>query len=373
MFAPDTADASFDTLIAPHRATAREPRKRIAVFRALQLGDMLCALPALRALRRAEPHAEITLVGMPWAHDFVKRFHRYLDAFIDFPGHRDFPEQKVRHDEVPKFYEETRRHRFDLALQLHGSGPTVNQIVARTGARELAGFYLTEEDRPIGRFTPWPQEGHEVRRLLRLTEFLGMETQGEHLEFPTTAQDEEALERLPEWRQLDSPFVVVHPGARLRSRRWMPERFAWVADSLAEKGYDVVLTGSNDEHELIEAMRNAMRHTPIVMASRTTLGALAVLLKRAALLVSNDTGISHVATATGTPSVVLVLGSEPARWAPLDTHLHDAVAHPVACRPCYHELCPIGHDCAVGLTADTVIDHAEAMLERRSSCVLSAS
>src|SRR3712207_3844932 len=100
-----------------HDAIVPAPR-RIVIFRALQLGDLLCAVPAWRALRRHWPHARITLVGLPWAREFVSRFHGYLDDFLEFPGHRGLPERHAVAADA--FLHEIRARRFDLALQMHG-------------------------------------------------------------------------------------------------------------------------------------------------------------------------------------------------------------------------------------------------------------
>ena len=88
----------------------RHDNASIVIFRALQLGDMLCAVPALRALRCALPTARITLVGLPWAEQFASRFRRYIDAFTSFPGHEAFPEQPVQQHQLADFYASMRAH-----------------------------------------------------------------------------------------------------------------------------------------------------------------------------------------------------------------------------------------------------------------------
>src|SRR3954470_25059844 len=95
--------------------------KKIAVFRALQIGDMLCSIPAIRGLKQGYPDAEITLVGLPWAKMLIERFPHYFHSLITFPGYPGFPEQPVDRYAFPGFLKEVQEQKFDLALQMQGS------------------------------------------------------------------------------------------------------------------------------------------------------------------------------------------------------------------------------------------------------------
>jgi ADP-heptose:LPS heptosyltransferase len=298
--------------------------QRVVVLRALKLGDLLCAVPAFRALRMAWPNSEIILLGLPWAQTFVERYRDYLDGFRAFPGFPGLPEREPEIAGIPAFLRHMQAERFDLAIQLHGSGPFVNPLIVLLGARRSAGFYLPGDYCPDAElFCPWPQRGREVQRLLRLVEFLGLPTQGEHLDFPLYAEDFRALEALEGAEELRAgEYVCLHPGASVAERRWPVEWFAAVGAALARHGLRLVLTGGEGEKPLTTALARALDAPVLDLAGRTDFGSLAALLIRARLLVCNDTGVSHIADALDVPSIVLSTGDNPERWGPADRRLH---------------------------------------------------
>lgn len=344
--------------------------RRIVVFRALQLGDMLCAVPALRAVRRAFPQAQISLVGLPWAADWVLRVE-HVDRFHAFPGWPGLPEQRPDLAQLPAFIARMQGCEFDLALQMHGAGTIVNPLVSLFGARATAAFHRAGEYCPDARHAiAWPCSGHEIERCLALTDALGAPRAGLDLEFPLLPTDHAAVAW--RWPQLArEPYVCVHPGAQLPSRRWPVERFAQVVAALAGAGLRVVLTGTVQERGLAEALIAQLppsaRPAVVNLLGQTSLWHVGALLARARLLVCNDTGVSHVAAALRTPSVVVSCGADTSRWAPLDGRRHTLLAHPVACRPCAHRACPTEHECALGVSAAAVIEAAFAQLGERAS------
>ncbi len=313
----DTASTRL-RLFAPGACMA----PRIGVFRALHLGEMLCAVPALRALRAALPDACITLIGMPWAAGLVRRFSGLFDAHVSFPGYPGLPGQAADLAQLPGFMGAMQAQGFDCVLQMHGSGVLTNPLVRTFGATMNAGFYRPGDYCPDPlHFLPWEEDCHEVLRLTRLMEFLGVPVHDCELEFPLLPEDFRSLHACNAGPPA-APYICLHPGAQVAARRWPAERFAAVGDALHEAGLQVVLAGAAQDHAIAEQVRGSMRAPALNLAGRIGLGAFAALLARARLLLCNDTGLTHLAAAVRTPSLVMSGNGNARRWAPLDRHRH---------------------------------------------------
>ena len=292
--------------------------ERIAIFQALNLGDLLCTTPALRAIRGRFPAAEITFIGRPWAEDFVARLST-VDRFRPFPGFPGIAESPSGAGRtVPRW------PRFDLVIQMHGSGEVSNGFVATLEATHSVGFGPLGERR-LTTALNWVESEPEPLRWLRLVEAVGAAPAGPHVEFPVTPAERAraaALIGSPDER----PVIGLHVGASDPSRRWPADSFARLGNRLAERRQArIVLTGSEQERSLTASVRRMMTAAAIELAGMTELGELAAVIATLDLLVTNDTGVSHVAAATRTPSFVLFGPTRPDRWAPLDRRRHQVI------------------------------------------------
>jgi ADP-heptose:LPS heptosyltransferase len=303
----------------------RSEVKKIAIFRALQLGDMLCAIPAIRSLHHAYPDAEITLLGLPWAQSLVSRFPHYIHSFKHFPGYPGLPEQKVDVNAFAQFLLTVQNEHYDLVLQMQGNGSIVNPMVELFGGRFTSGFCLEDDYCPDKNlFLAYPTGIHEIERHLALMEHLGIQTQGVDLEFPLYAKDQEEFESL-NFALEPGNYVCLHPGSRGAWRQWPPNYFAALANYCSQQGFIVILTGTKEELTIIDEVKKYLEKEAIVAAGKTSLGAVGLLIKNAALLISNCTGVSHMAAAFETPSIVISMDGEPERWAPLNKQLHRTI------------------------------------------------
>jgi len=343
--------------------------ERIAVFRALHLGDLLLAVPAFRALRAAYPHAEISLIGLPWARWFVERFDAYIDRLIEFSGFPGVLEVEYSAKRAESALSDLRAEQFDLLIQLHGSGDVSNRFIAAIAGPETrsAGFFIGERPAFLTVAAPYPSHLPEIERNLSVMRRLGCPDTGSALELPLLSQDLTEADRLLVPVATQRPLIGLHPGASYPARRWAAERFAVVADRLSERhGATILLTGGPGEESLAAEVASRMRAPALNLAGRTSLGGLAALIARLDLFISNDTGPAHFANALDVPSVTIFGPAEFSRWAPLDRERHIVVRHPVACSPCPHRVCPIDHRCLRWITPDEVLAAAERQLVKES-------
>jgi ADP-heptose:LPS heptosyltransferase len=145
-----------------------------------------------------------------------------------------------------------------------------------------------------------------------------------------------------------------------------------VADALVRQGLPVCLTGSTAERSLTRAVASAMQMPSLDLCGQTTLWTLGALVEGAALVLCNDTGISHIAAALSTPSVVVSSGGDARRWAPGDTTRHRVLWQDLPCRPCALTHCPIGHPCARGVQVSDVRRAAQQTLRTSTQAAAAA-
>jgi ADP-heptose:LPS heptosyltransferase len=260
--------------------------RRIVALRALGLGDFLTAVPALRALQR---HGDVT-VAAPGA----------LAPLAALAG-----VELVHAGELKPLPAEL--HGADLLVNLHGRGPQSHRVVLAAAPRRLLAFAHPDVPETAG-LPAFRDAEHEVARWCRLLREGGLHADARLLRLPRPGPPE------PAWAR---GATVVHPGAASAARRWPAERFASVARNEAAAGRSVVVTGGPHERALAAGVAAAAGLPPrALLAGRTGLAQLAALVAHAGRVVCGDTGVAHLATAFGTPSVVLFGPTPPAAWGP---------------------------------------------------------
>lgn len=271
-----------------------DDRPELIALRTLKLGDLLVAVPAVRALRRGFAGHRLVLAVPGWLEPIVELIDG-VDALLPAPG-LDQP--------LP-----VAPGRVDVAVNLHGSGPESRGIVDLLDARLTIAHRVAEVDGDTPadpRMPHWQPELLERRRWVRLVESYGI------------PGDEDEVALLSSDRRTGIRGAsIVHVGAFYGSRRWPVERFAAVAAALRAAGHDVVFTGSAAEREraLAVARRGGFRDEA-VLAGALDLAEFAALVEDARLVVSADTGAAHLASAYGRPSIVLFGPAAPENWGP---------------------------------------------------------
>jgi len=347
--------------------------KNIVVRGTNWVGDAVMTIPALREIRRLFPSAQITLATRSWAKGLF--------------GGAEFIDELQVHEgsglrSVVQQVRQWRKQNFDLAVLLPNSLETA--LVASLARVPLRIGYATDGrhallTHPL-EVPEWRNSKHEVFYYLKIVAELEWLIKREQT-FLNTQPDgsleisigrQAAARGLLRARGVGSfsdgrALVALCPGSiNSRAKRWPAERYAVLGDRLIDElQAEVVLIGSAAEAEVSLEVSRQMHNQPVVLTGQTDLAELVAILSQVDLLITNDTGPAHIASALGRPTLVIFGPTNPLTTRPFSP-LGEILRQPPECAPCMLRDCPIDHRCMTAITPDEVFERARVLLKAAS-------
>ena len=332
--------------------------QRILVRGTNWIGDAVMTTPALSALRVHYPHAEIVMLANPLVAELF-RYHPSVDRVLVY-------DKKGRHHGISGFgrmVRELRAQHFDGAVLLQNAIEAALLAVG-AGISRRAGY--TTDGRRLLLNYPVPVSAadkllHHTDYYLQLLSRLGIEGGDGQLVLACTAEEQQWAAKL-----LDNDNVIaINPGAAYGSaKRWLPERFAAVADALAQRyAARILLTGGPGEVEIGNDIGAAMDTAVINMVGQTSVRQMMALLAHSRLLVTNDSGPMHVAAAFAVPIVAVFGSTDHTTTSPASDKIK-IVRSATDCSPCLLRQCPTDHRCMTAISVADVVSAAVELLDR---------
>jgi heptosyltransferase-2 len=342
----------------------RRDYKRILIARTDRIGDVILSTPVIKALRERYPKAYIAMMVSAYAKDVVEG-NPYLDKVIVL----DKDKQHKGWFGSFKFIGRLKKNKFDLCLILHPTNRVhlltyLSGIPKRVGYDRKSGFLLTDKIKHSKQFGL----KHELDYNLDLLRYLGIEASDKELFIPIKAESEKWLEELFKREGINEAdkLLAIHPAASCPSKIWPAERFAEASDKLAEKyGFKILVIAGPKDAAVAKNLVSHMRSATINLGAKTSVTQLASLLKRCKLLISNDSGPVHIASAVGTPVISIFArnqaGLSPKRWGPVGKN--DKILHKAICIECLAHKCKKQFACLKAITVEDVISAADVILK----------
>lgn len=348
-------DGIGGALVRPFRRRGAWPDpQRIALVNFAHIGDVLLTTPAIAAIRSRYPHAHLTMVVAPWSEAVVAHNPRLDDVIAYRPSWWDrsrgspyfIPSefwalvQLVRHQRCDwvisfkSFFQE------NLAFALAG-------VPRRIGYGLYGGGFLQTD------LVPFKWEAHTVLQHLALCAAVDAPASTLKLEMFVAPEDERAADALIGTAR--RPLIAMHVGAGYPSKLWPIDRYAELANRLAEQhAATIVFVGGNDDLPLIERLPIDLRAPHIIAAGRLSVPQTAALITRCVAFVGNDSGPAHIAAAVGTPAVVIFSGeNDVSRWKPWGDPVL-ALQHLPECGLCGLKVCNRDHVCMTSISVEQV-------------------
>jgi lipopolysaccharide heptosyltransferase II len=371
---------------------------RILVIKMAGIGDLLLATPALRALRETYPQAQIDLLVTPASAGLLDAWEAINRVIVLNKYLFDYPQQMIKHPsnllQLRALWQDLRGAHYDAALLLHHLTLPFGRLKYQLLLRGTEAKYRVGLDNGHGRFlnVRVKDEGfgamHEAEYNLAVAKAIGATTEDRRLTVPISEDEhKQAWQLLYQHAAPDSiarPIIALHPGGGDYStaRRWAPERFTQLADTLYhDVGGQILLLGGPEELELHEQIIGMMQaDVPArTLAGKGNIKVTAAILEQVDLFVGNDSALVHLAVAGGTPTVAIFGLTNHKAWGPFTGGVPGRQAAVVRldlpCMPCFYRGHDLGlrngcatRDCLAQLGVDPVAVAARRLLPESSGC-----
>jgi heptosyltransferase-2 len=342
-----------------------EDLKNILIRGTNWIGDVVMTLPAVAAIRETCPGATISVLAKPWVADLY-RICRDVDAVI--PYNRAGEHRGTAG--IIRLARELREKRFDSAILLQNAIEAaiitwLAGIPVRGGYNsDGRGLLLTHSVKR----TKEIRTVHQIHYYLEMVKALGFTASGAGISLAVDDAVRSAADGILRRHTIDSADIIVGiaPGATYGpAKMWFPDRFATVADALADEfSARVILFGSEADRPATASVQAHARHRFISLAGETTLREAIAAISRCDLFISNDSGLMHLAGALDIPLVAIFGSTNPRTTSPVGEQ--SVVVHKdVSCSPCLKKVCPTDFRCMEIIGVQDVYHHARKLLADR--------
>ena len=308
---------------------------KILVIRLRSIGDTVLATPSLWALKRFLPEAEVDILVEDWVAPVLKD-HPSINKVITI--------ERGNFSARARAAREIRAARYDVVYNLHG-GTTATLLTRASGARHRVGYSTYQYASLHNHQAPspsllWRQEKtHSVEQQLALLGWTGVPVNDRpRTNLSITSEAQATIDQRLRVAGIEGKkLALIHPAAAFKTKQWAADNFARVVEFLREAGFaSIAIAAPNETHVLNDLVAKSSAE---IVTFELSLPEVTALASRSQLFVGNDSGIAHIATAVGTPSVVIFGSSNISHWRPWNHATAEVVFEEMPCQPCHGYFC----------------------------------
>jgi lipopolysaccharide heptosyltransferase II len=346
------------------RSELPEKVRNILVIRLDGIGDVLLSTPVYEALKKRYPYAKLTILVSAYTKGVIE-MNPYVDNLFVLRNTWFTTNNRIKFSEILSMLRKIRKENFDIGIDLRGD--IRNILLMFFGkVRYRIGYGITGGGFLLSRMLDYEINTHEVDKNLKVIKELGCKVVNRRLQIYYSQADEESILDLLEREHVskDDMLLAVHMETGYPSKSWKKERFVQLLQQMNKRDYGkIVLIGNDSNNTYFHNILGRSKFNYINTIGKLCIRKLAVLLERCAVLISCDSGPVHVATAVGTPCIVLFSGTNDLKqWGPFNNNVNRVIYKDVECSPCEMRICPQStHLCMDKIKVEDVLLELDAI------------